>query len=83
MPSTEPSSSTLHVAKNRDCAADHLESPRFAVPQATRSASEHHSSGGDPVLTVDDVARRLNVSKDLVWDHSVVLWTSVARKGLR
>jgi predicted DNA-binding transcriptional regulator AlpA len=24
----------------------------------------------DPLLTVDDVARRLNVSKDWVWDHS-------------
>jgi predicted DNA-binding transcriptional regulator AlpA len=25
---------------------------------------------GEPLLTVDDVARRLNVSKDWVWDHS-------------
>ena len=24
----------------------------------------------DPLLTADDVARRLNVSKDWVWDHS-------------
>jgi len=24
----------------------------------------------DPILTVDDVAHRLNVSKDWVWDHS-------------
>ena len=24
----------------------------------------------DPLLTVDDVARRLNVSRDWVWDHS-------------
>ena len=24
----------------------------------------------DPILTVDDVAQRLNVSKDWVWDHS-------------
>jgi len=24
----------------------------------------------DPLLTVDDVARRLNVTKDWVWDHS-------------
>lgn len=24
----------------------------------------------DPLLTVDDVSRRLNVSKDWVWDHS-------------
>jgi predicted DNA-binding transcriptional regulator AlpA len=25
---------------------------------------------GEPLLTVEDVARRLNVSKDWVWDHS-------------
>ena len=25
---------------------------------------------GDPLLTVEDVARRLNVSRDWVWDHS-------------
>ena len=24
----------------------------------------------DPILTVDDVAQRLNVSRDWVWDHS-------------
>ena len=24
----------------------------------------------DPLLTVDDVAERLNVTKDWVWDHS-------------
>jgi predicted DNA-binding transcriptional regulator AlpA len=28
------------------------------------------TSRGDSLLTVDDVARRLNVSKDWVWDHS-------------
>jgi hypothetical protein len=27
-------------------------------------------SGFDPLLNVDDVARRLNVSRDWVWDHS-------------
>jgi predicted DNA-binding transcriptional regulator AlpA len=25
---------------------------------------------GDPLLTADDVAKRLNVSTDWVWDHS-------------
>lgn len=25
---------------------------------------------GEPLLTVEDVARRLNVSRDWVWDHS-------------
>jgi predicted DNA-binding transcriptional regulator AlpA len=28
------------------------------------------ASLSDPLLTADDVARRLNVSKDWVWDHS-------------
>jgi predicted DNA-binding transcriptional regulator AlpA len=28
------------------------------------------TSIGDSLLTVEDVARRLNVSKDWVWDHS-------------
>ena len=27
-------------------------------------------SGADSLLTVEDIARRLNVSKDWVWDHS-------------
>jgi hypothetical protein len=26
--------------------------------------------GGDPLLTAEDVAQRLNVTKDWVWDHS-------------
>jgi predicted DNA-binding transcriptional regulator AlpA len=32
-----------------------------------RATADHIS---DPLLTVDDVARRLNVSRDWVWDHS-------------
>ena len=28
------------------------------------------AESADPLLTVDDVARRLNVSRDWVWDHS-------------
>ena len=28
------------------------------------------NGGVDPILTVEDVARRLNVSRDWVWDHS-------------
>ena len=27
-------------------------------------------TSGEPLLTVEDVARRLNVSRDWVWDHS-------------
>ena len=35
-----------------------------------RAVATHYPLIGDPLLTVDDVARRLNVSKDWVWDHS-------------
>lgn len=30
----------------------------------------HRTFDVDPLLTADDVARRLNVSQDWVWDHS-------------
>ena len=33
-------------------------------------APSHSQLTADPLSTVDDVARRLNVSKDWVWDHS-------------
>src|SRR5271166_2050700 len=29
-----------------------------------------HGQGKDPLLTAEDVAERLNVTKDWVWDHS-------------
>jgi predicted DNA-binding transcriptional regulator AlpA len=35
--------------------------------QANPSQHEIHA---DPLLTVEEVARRLKVSKDWVWDHS-------------
>src|SRR5947209_2312242 len=50
-----------------------------ASSQPEISAEEHRrkppqrvtaSEAADPLLTVDDVARRLNVSRDWVWDHS-------------
>lgn len=45
--------------------ADHFYSPA-PEPSATRS----HIGPVDPLLTVDEVAQRLKVSKDWVWDHS-------------
>lgn len=48
-------------------------------PQAERHTDPHRrkppqrvtaEESADPLLTVDDVARRLNVSRDWVWDHS-------------
>ena len=43
----------------------HADSQRRKPPQ--RVTVEEAT---DPLLTVDDVARRLNVSRDWVWDHS-------------
>ena len=43
----------------------HADPKRRKLPQ--RVTAEEIA---DPLLTVDDVARRLNVSRDWVWDHS-------------
>lgn len=34
------------------------------------AAAVHQMPQTDPLLTAEDVARRLNVSTDWVWDHS-------------
>jgi len=47
-------------------AVDDLSTPGRKPPQ--RALGPTH--GVDPILTVDDVARRLNVSKDWAWDYS-------------
>jgi predicted DNA-binding transcriptional regulator AlpA len=41
--------------------------PREARARVDSTERETHR---DPLLTVEDVARRLNVSRDWVWDHS-------------
>ncbi len=43
--------------------ADHPETPR-------RTPGVRLDPDKDPLLTVDDVAQRLSVTKDWVWDHS-------------
>lgn len=35
-----------------------------------QAPASSHGRDVDPLLTADDVARRLNVSRDWVWDHS-------------
>jgi len=49
-------------------------SEAFSQMQASDRFPPANSMGrtpfNDPLLTADDVARRLNVSKDWVWDHS-------------
>jgi predicted DNA-binding transcriptional regulator AlpA len=46
----------------------------FSRPNRPEARAQVDSMGGephrDPLLTAEDVARRLNVSKDWVWDHS-------------
>jgi predicted DNA-binding transcriptional regulator AlpA len=48
--------------------APHAIDPSERKPPARSFESSYRD--GEPLLTVDDVARRLNVSKDWVWDHS-------------
>lgn len=55
LPTHPPSSATVEPLNRKP--------PQRANEQQTNLAN-------DPLLTVDDVARRLNVSKDWVWDHS-------------
>ncbi len=43
----------------------HADTPRRKPPQRAMARD-----AADPLLTVEDVARRLNVSRDWVWDHS-------------
>jgi predicted DNA-binding transcriptional regulator AlpA len=43
----------------------HADPPRRKPPQRVMV-----EEATDPLLTVEDVARRLNVSRDWVWDHS-------------
>lgn len=68
MPFPQPNS-TLRVMEPRPVPS---EDPSRPMPP--RSVSPGQTQGAqsdlDPLLTVDDVARRLNVSRDWVWDHS-------------
>ena len=40
------------------------------VPQETPTAGSRRPSSSDPLMTAEDVAKRLRVSTDWVWDHS-------------
>lgn len=67
MPTTE---STLAPTVDHDDMAHpktetHVDPHRRKPPQRVTV-----EKAADPLLTVDDVARRLNVSRDWVWDHS-------------
>jgi predicted DNA-binding transcriptional regulator AlpA len=59
-----PPEAQKSIALRRDATATTLETPMalnaMARPMPLR----------EPLLTVEDVAQRLNVTKDWVWDHS-------------
>jgi predicted DNA-binding transcriptional regulator AlpA len=64
MPTTEPTQAL------RSEQQDALIFTDISTRKPPQRASTHTQLAADPLLTVDDVARRLNVSKDWVWDHS-------------
>ena len=60
--------SLLATSLQADTADSSAADPRHRKPP--RSVRPFSTNLSDPLLTVDDVARRLNVSRDWVWDHS-------------
>ena len=56
----------IEVPTDHSEGLSHPNSPE-ARAQVDATVREAHR---DPLLTAEDVARRLNVSKDWVWDHS-------------
>ena len=56
----------IEVPTDHSEGLSHPSSPE-ARAQVDATVREAHR---DPLLTAEDVARRLNVSKDWVWDHS-------------
>ena|SRR5260370_41310254 len=68
MPFPQPNS-TLRVIEPRPDPSDDPGRP-MPVRRAAPGETGGTQSDLDPLLTVDDVARRLNVSRDWVWDHS-------------
>ena len=62
-------SSALHLIEVPTAHVEDLSHPNPLEPRAPVDSTgcEAHR---DPLLTAEDVARRLNVSKDWVWDHS-------------
>ena len=67
MPTSDFSLAQLGPQNETDIlqADGHADSHRRKPPQRVTA-----EEAADPLLTVDDVARRLNVSRDWVWDHS-------------
>jgi predicted DNA-binding transcriptional regulator AlpA len=61
--------SALHLIDVPDANSEDSGHPRLREPRTAVDSIERETHK-DPLLTAEDVARRLNVSKDWVWDHS-------------
>ena len=59
--------SALHLIEVSTAHSEEFSHPPESGSPADSTGREAH---WDPLLTAEDVARRLNVSKDWVWDHS-------------
>ncbi len=69
MPSTL-TAPVVHFAENTPAQPAVLPAINPSERKPPLRSFEAGGADNGPLLTVDDVARRLNVSKDWVWDHS-------------
>jgi predicted DNA-binding transcriptional regulator AlpA len=69
MPLTEPKSS-LSIAQAEDRSSSRSVNSDPMTRRPPRRAAGRNDVEVEPLLTADDVAKRLNVSTDWVWDHS-------------
>jgi predicted DNA-binding transcriptional regulator AlpA len=58
------------VSPSQTSANDNAELAPARFPDTNARKGPHRSVESEPLLTADQVARRLNVSSDWVWDHS-------------
>jgi predicted DNA-binding transcriptional regulator AlpA len=68
MPSTQPAPAVRFIEPFPTPSNPGAADPSDRKPP--QRVDEYTPLSGDPLLTAEDVARRLNVSKDWVWDHS-------------
>jgi predicted DNA-binding transcriptional regulator AlpA len=69
MPLTELNSS-LSIAPAEVSSTQPSVNSASMTRKPPRRAAGRHDIAVEPLLTADDVAKRLNVSTDWVWDHS-------------
>lgn len=69
MPPIDPPSA-LRITQVSPAPADTLNITGISIRKPPQRAATSSRPIDDPLLTAEDVAMRLNVSKDWVWDHS-------------